>query len=229
MIQVERKAQDRCAKRTSRPIQLTSQAVHRLVRGKASMAAQYNVVFMLGPPGAGKGTQSNIIAQTFGYDHVCVGDLLKGEVKQPDSAIGRLIKEQILSNTIVSWTVTCPLLERYMKESRNKNFVIDGFPRTQDNFDGWNLTLGNKVNLQCVFFLSCPFELCTERCLGRGAAGSGRPDDNEASLQKRFDTFSNDTVHILNWYEKRGLLRTIDGAKSIEEVAADVKSHFIKL
>lgn len=188
------------------------------------MAAPCNVVFLLGPPGAGKGTQGNRIAQTFGYDHVSAGDLLKSEAGRPDSVIGRLIKEQIESNTIVSWEVTCPLLERYMKESPRTNFVIDGFPRTQDNFDGWNLTLGNKVNLQCVFFLSCPFELCSERCLRRG-----RPDDNELSLKKRFDTFANETVPILNWYEGRGLLRTVDGAKPIEEVAADVKSHFMKL
>ncbi|XP_042858332.1 uncharacterized protein LOC122244479, partial [Penaeus japonicus] len=59
--------------------------------------------------------KTRLVWKAFGYVHVCVGDLLKNEVKNPDSAVGRLIKEQILSNTIVSWKVTCPLLERYMK------------------------------------------------------------------------------------------------------------------
>merc|ERR1712168_555861 len=200
----------------------------RVLRGVHSliMAAKYNVVFVLGGPGAGKGTQCAKIVENFGFVHLSAGDLLREERAKPGSEFGELIETHIKNGTIVPVEITCSLLERAMKTSGKLDFLIDGFPRNQNNLEGWNKEMGEKVNLKFVLFFECPLEVCTQRCLDRGAAGSGRTDDNIESLKKRFDTYNNATMPIIQHYEKQDLVRKIDATQSQEEVFGEVKKLF---
>lgn len=198
-----------------------SRTVHSLV-----MAAKYNVAFVLGGPGAGKGTQCAKIVEKFGYVHLSAGDLLREERAKPGSEYGELIEGHIKNGTIVPVEITCSLLERAMKNSGKENFLIDGFPRNQNNLEGWNKQMGDKVNLKFVLFFKCPLEVCTQRCLDRGAAGSGRSDDNMESLKKRFDTYMNATMPIINHYEAKNLVRTIDATRDVDEIFGDVEKLF---
>merc|ERR1712059_246108 len=109
------------------------------------------------------GTQCSKIVEQFGHVHLSAGDLLRAERAAPGSEFGELIEGHLVNGTIVPVEITCSLLERAMTESEKNNFLIDGFPRNVNNLEGW-----------------------TARCLSRGAAGSGRSDDNEESLKKRF-------------------------------------------
>ncbi|CAH1135946.1 unnamed protein product [Ceutorhynchus assimilis] len=184
-----------------------------------------NVVFVLGGPGAGKGTQCLKIVENFGYVHLSAGDLLREERNKPGSPYGELIETYIKEGKIVPVEITCSLLERAMKESGKDNFLIDGFPRNQNNLDGWNKAMANKVNLQFVLFFDCPLETCSERILKRGAT-SGRVDDNAESLKKRFNTYASETKPIIDHYAKQNLVRTIDATKSEEEVYQEVEKLF---
>merc|ERR1711936_376126 len=112
--------------------------------------------------------------------------------------------------TIVPVEITYSLLERAMTESDKNDFLIDGFPRNEDNLQGWNKAMGDKVNLQCVLFFRCTQEICTARCLSRGAAGSGRTDDNGESLRKRFVTYEEATMPIIRNFEKLNLVHQLD-------------------
>jgi len=111
-----------------------------------------------------------------------------------------------------------------MTKSDKNNFLIDGFPRNEDNLQGWNKDMGDKVNLQCVLFFQCSQEICTSRCLSRGAAGSGRTDDNEESLKKRFVTYEQATMPIIKLFEEKNLVKTLDASKSPDEVYSVVES-----
>ncbi len=113
-----------------------------------------------------------------------------------------------------------------MTESEKNDFLIDGFPRNEDNLTGWNEAMGDKVTLKFVLNFDCGQEACIERCLARGAAGSGRTDDNEESLKKRFVTFTNATTPIIKHFEGQGLVRTINAERGVEEVWADVEKLF---
>jgi len=106
-----------------------------------------------------------------------------------------------------------------MKESGKNNFLIDGFPRNQDNLDGWNRQMASKVNLQFVLFLEADEDVCIDRCLMRGLAGSGRSDDNPESLKKRVVTYMNATMPIVDYFKEKNLVRTIDASKCPEEVS----------
>lgn len=86
--------------------------------------------------------------------------------------------------------------------------------------------MAHKVNLKFVLFFDCPDELCMTRCLDRGKAGSGRSDDNEASLRKRFNTFLTDTLPIINHYQAQDLVTRIDASRGPNEVYADVTKLF---
>ncbi|KAK3862531.1 hypothetical protein Pcinc_031618 [Petrolisthes cinctipes] len=200
----------------------------RQVRGtlSAAMASKFNVVFVLGGPGAGKGTQCAKIVEKFGYVHLSAGDLLREERAKPGSEYGELIENHIKNGTIVPVEITCSLLERAMKESSKNEFLIDGFPRNQNNLEGWNKQMGEKVNLKFVLFFNCPLEVCTQRCLDRGAAGSGRSDDNMESLKKRFDTYMNATMPIIEHYEAQKLVRTMDATKGPDDIFAEVENLF---
>jgi len=181
-----------------------------------------NVIFVLGGPGAGKGTQCSRIVESFGHVHLSAGDLLRAERKSPGSQFGELIEHHIVNGTIVPVEITCSLLERAMAESGKENFLIDGFPRNEDNLDGWKTAMGEKVNLQCVLWFHCSQEVCIARCLSRGAAGSGRSDDNEESLKKRFVTYEEATMPIIKKFEELELVRKLDAAMTPDEVYGEV-------
>merc|ERR1711944_53230 len=154
--------------------------------------------------------QSQRIVEKFGYVHLSAGDLLRAERKTPGSEHGETIEEHIVNGTIVPVAITCSLLERAMNESGKNDFLIDGFPRNEDNLTGWNQAMGDKVNLKFVLNFECSQETSIQRCLARGAAGSGRTDDNEESLKKRFVTFVNVTTPIIEEFRTKGLVREID-------------------
>jgi len=187
------------------------------------MATKPNVMFVLGGPGAGKGTQCARIVEEFGHVHLSAGDLLRAERASPGSEYGELIEHHITNGTIVPVAITCSLIERAMHSSDQDHFLIDGFPRNEDNLKGWMDVMGDKVNLRCVLFFHCTQEICASRCLDRGAAGSGRTDDNEESLRKRFVTYEEATMPIIRHFEKLNLVRQIDATKSPDEVFADVE------
>lgn len=187
------------------------------------------VVFVLGAPGSGKGTQCSFISKKYDYVHLSAGDLLREERQRPGSEYGEMIEEKIRNGKIVPVEVTCSLLHMAMQKSGKARFLIDGFPRNKDNLDGWTRMMSDKTRLLFVLFFKCSRDLCTERCLGRGAAGSGRSDDNLESLQKRFDTYLNDTMPIIKHYDALGLVRRINAEVAPEKVFDNVTVAFDSL
>lgn len=176
------------------------------------------VVFVLGGPGAGKGTQCQNIVKEYGFVHLSAGDLLRAERQNPASAYGEMIEEKIRNGEIVPVEITCSLLDQAMQKSGKDKFLIDGFPRNKDNLEGWERAMSEKAKVLFVLFFDCSLDVCAERCLGRGAAGSGRSDDNLDSLKKRFQTYSNDTMPIIKHFEKLDVVRRIDASEPPEKV-----------
>ncbi|KAJ6225420.1 hypothetical protein RDWZM_003965 [Blomia tropicalis] len=199
-----------------------------------------NVIFVLGPPGAGKGTQCSLICKEYGYVHLSAGDLLRKEQTTPGSEYGSLIDEHIRNGTIVPVEITCSLLEKAMLEHMTSlaescagdesipagNILIDGFPRNQNNLDGWKRQVADKVNVQFILFFECPKDVAINRCLKRGQH-SGRADDNPESMAKRLDTYLNQTMPIVEHYEKMGLVRRIDSSRPIKLCIDQVSFCFL--
>lgn len=171
------------------------------------------VIFILGPPGSGKGTQCSMITQDTDFVHLSAGDLLRQECGTAGSKYGQLISQRIKDGQIVPVEITCALLERAMQVSDQQHFLIDGFPRNEDNLQGWTKTMGHKSHVLFLLFLQAPEAVCVERILDRGKS-SGRTDDNVESLKKRFQTYVQDTLPIVKYYEKQGLVRTVDSTLS---------------
>ncbi|XP_011298853.1 UMP-CMP kinase isoform X2 [Fopius arisanus] len=180
------------------------------------------VVFILGGPGSGKGTTCAKIVEKTGYVHLSAGDLLREERAKPNSQFGQLIEEHIKNGTIVPVAITCSLIHQAMKTSSKNRFLVDGFPRNQDNLDGWTKNMSDKTIVRAVIFLECSAEVCTKRCLNRGLQGSGRSDDNMESLVKRHETFIKDTMPMVKHFEELGLLWRFDSERSANDVFDDV-------
>ncbi|CAJ0960110.1 unnamed protein product, partial [Mesorhabditis belari] len=187
------------------------------------MSNLYKVVFVLGPPGSGKGTQCALIQKNFGLVHLSAGDLLREE-QESKSQYGQLIAEHIRNGTIVPVAITCALLENAMKASGDcAGFLIDGFPRNQDNLDGWQKNMADKVDVKFTLYLSCKVDVCVSRCLNRK---QGRADDNEESLRKRIHTYNTQTYPIIEYYEKLGLVREVATCRDTDEVYTDIEKIF---
>ncbi|GAA6091305.1 UMP-CMP kinase isoform X1 [Tachysurus ichikawai] len=195
-------------------------------------AMKPQVVFVLGGPGAGKGTQCAKIVQNYSYTHLSAGDLLREERNRKGSESGQLIDRYIKEGKIVPVEITINLLsmamDKTMKEDENKiRFLIDGFPRNEDNLQGWSKVMDDKADVKFVLFFDCSNEVCINRCLERGKS-SGRTDDNKESLEKRIQTYLQSTRPIIDLYEKQGKVRRIKASRSVDEVFADVKLIFDK-
>ncbi|TDL25066.1 UMP-CMP kinase [Rickenella mellea] len=187
------------------------------------------VVFVLGGPGAGKGTQCALLVKNFGFSHLSAGDLLRAEQHREGSEYGQLIQTCIKEGTIVPMEVTVKLLENAMRAVLQENrsdpgwtdgkgrFLIDGFPRKMDQA----LKFEEEVCVSTlVIYFSTTEEVMLKRLLERGKT-SGREDDNEESIKKRFHTYKEQTMPVIEHYSKIGKVAEIDSSRSIEEVDRD--------
>ncbi|PFH48183.1 hypothetical protein AMATHDRAFT_66059 [Amanita thiersii Skay4041] len=184
------------------------------------------VIFVLGGPGAGKGTQSARLVEEFGFCHLSAGDLLREEQNRPGSQYGRLIQDCIREGTIVPMEVTINLLQRAMSEvlqggrsgsgwsnGRGK-FLIDGFPRKMDQALGFE----EQVCVSSlVLYFSTTEEVMLTRLLER-AKTSGREDDNIESIKKRFRTYERDTMPVINYYSNQSKVAEIESSASVDQV-----------
>ena len=175
-------------------------------------------------PGAGKGTQSKLIYDKFGYIHLSAGDLLREE-RNSGSDLADMINTYIKEGKIVPAEVTVKLLRKAMDLSGGTKFLIDGFPRDVDNLRCWEENMNRVAEVQFLLFLDCPQDIMLERLLERGKT-SGRSDDNEESIRKRFKTYEDSTRPIIDHFRSIGKIRTVDSNRSVEEVFADVAVHF---
>uniref|UniRef100_A0A3Q1CJ83 UMP-CMP kinase n=1 Tax=Amphiprion ocellaris TaxID=80972 RepID=A0A3Q1CJ83_AMPOC len=190
---------------------------------RVSLIMKPQVVFVLGGPGAGKGTQCSKIVEGYNYTHLSAGDLLREERAREGSECGQLIANYIKEGKIVPVEITINLLKQAMEETMQKDekkfrFLIDGFPRNEDNLQGWNTVMDGKADVKFVLFFDCGEEVCIDRCLERGKS-SGRTDDNRESLEKRIQTYLQSTRPIIELYEKHGKVRTVDASRCVEEVS----------
>ncbi|WZZ82315.1 probable UMP-CMP kinase 1 isoform X2 [Brassica napus] len=178
------------------------------------------VVFVLGGPGSGKGTQCANIVQHFSYTHLSAGDLLRAEIRS-GSEVGSMIQSMISQGRIVPSEITVKLLCKAMEESGNDKFIIDGFPRNEEN----RIIFENvaKIKPAFVLFFDCPEEELERRIMNRN---QGREDDNLETIKKRFKVFVESTLPIVSYYESKGKLRKINAAKPSQEVFEEVKYVF---
>lgn len=189
----------------------------------AEKKAAHEVVFVLGGPGAGKGTQCSKIAEEFKFVHLSAGDLLRAERAKAESKHADLINSYIKEGKIVPVEITVQLILAAMDKTPGKKFLIDGFPRNEDNKTGWYKEAGDRALVKFVLFYDCPLEDLKVRLLKRGET-SGRADDNMESIIKRFETFNAESMPVVEWYRAQGLLKQISSVRGIEEVWADTKS-----
>lgn len=162
------------------------------------------VVYILGGPGSGKGTQSAHLVQDYGFTHLSAGDLLREEQNREGSKYGQLIKDYIKDGLIVPMEVTVKLLENAMHAKLDKDgkgrFLIDGFPRKMDQAMYFEQAVCVST---CTLFLDCPEDVMRKRLLNRGKT-SGRADDNEESIVKRFRTFVETSMPVVDHFSEEG-------------------------
>ncbi|KAK4202259.1 putative uridylate kinase [Triangularia verruculosa] len=192
--------------------------------------AHVTVLFVLGGPGAGKGTQCANLVSDFKFHHLSAGDLLRAEQERPGSQYGQLIKDCIKDGAIVPMEVTVALLENAMADaiarsgSRKARFLIDGFPRKMDQaFEFEKVVCPAKL----VLFFDCPEEVMEGRLLERGKT-SGRADDNAESIRKRFRTFIETSMPVVEYYDKEGKVVKVDATPKPTEVYEDVKRKLLE-
>ncbi|XP_021729544.1 UMP-CMP kinase 3-like isoform X2 [Chenopodium quinoa] len=178
------------------------------------------VIFVLGGPGSGKGTQCANIVQNFGFTHLSAGDLLRAEIKS-GSENGTMIQSMIKEGKIVPSEVTVKLLQLAMQESGNDKFLIDGFPRNEENRETFESVTG--IEPEFVLFFDCPEEEMEKRLLTRN---QGREDDNLETIKKRFKVYMESSLPVVAYYSLKDKVRKIDAAKQAEAVFEDVKAIF---
>lgn len=183
------------------------------------------VLFVLGGPGAGKGTQCANLVRDYNFTHLSAGDLLRAEQDREGSEFGDLIKSYIKDGKIVPMEVTVLLLENAMQDvvskSPNKKgkFLIDGFPRKMDQALKFEETVCPS---RFVLFFECTEEEMQKRLLNRGKT-SGRSDDNAESIKKRFKTFEETSMPVVQYFANQGRVVHVVATKTPEQVYAETK------
>ncbi|KAK3329024.1 adenylate kinase-domain-containing protein, partial [Apodospora peruviana] len=189
---------------------------------------EVTVIFVLGGPGAGKGTQCANLVKDYGFTHLSAGDLLRAEQERPGSQFGELIKDCIKNGAIVPMEVTVQLLENAMTEtlssSGSRKFLIDGFPRKMDQALKFEEVV---CPAKFVLFFDCPEDEMSRRLLERGKT-SGRSDDNAESIRKRFRTFVDTSMPVVDYYEKEGRVVKVDATPSPDKVYEDTRGRIKK-
>ena len=192
------------------------------------MEDKYKVIFVIGPPGVGKNTQCDKLVEKYNFIHFSTGDLLRAEITK-GTEDAKLIKSIMSQGKYVPVKITCNLIKKAMNNySKDKIFLIDGYPRNQENIDGWMEIFGNNYKLITSIILDCDEKVLENRLIER-AKSSGRIDDNIETIQKRFKTHLEESKPIEKKLKLLGPFIEINGDNSINEVFNQISSELDKI
>jgi len=183
-------------------------------------------VVLLGPPGSGKGTQSKFLVEKFGFIQISTGDLLRDQVQQKDSSMGKEISEIMNSGELVPDEIVIKLIIGKITIFKEKNIIFDGFPRNINQAKVLDESLEKiSVSLDKAIFINVDYEILKERIISRineSGDNNKRSDDNVQTLVKRIDVYKKNTLPIVEYYKEKGILSEINGMLKIEEVSQQI-------
>jgi adenylate kinase len=208
-------------------------------------------IVMLGAPGSGKGTQAQRIQKDFGFPQISTGDLLRKAVADK-TPLGSKAKKVMDAGELVPDDLVLGMIkERIGQPDAKHGFALDGFPRNTTQADSLDALLtGLKVKLDCVVLMDVDFEILMKRLTGRrtcsktgavlniyfspaeeleacrkaGGELIQRADDNEATIRNRLQVYDRQTAPLVDYYTKRGLLKTVSATGDVDAVYSRLKS-----
>jgi adenylate kinase len=210
-------------------------------------------LILLGPPGAGKGTQARRLTEKYKTVAISTGDLFRARVKDPADPLGQEIKAILESGKLVPDAITIKMISERLDQPDAKNgFILDGFPRSVAQAEALEQMLKDKgIHLDAVIQMEIDDDRLVDRISGRYtcACGEGyhdkfkqpktagtcdscgqsdkfsrRSDDNADTVRSRLDTYHNQTAPILPFYQGRGMLKTVDGMAEMDAVTAEIEA-----
>ncbi|HEY8596027.1 MAG TPA: adenylate kinase [Devosiaceae bacterium] len=182
-------------------------------------------LILLGPPGAGKGTQAKILVEAYGIPQLSTGDILRGAIAAGTS-LGLAAKAVMDKGDLVSDEVVCGIVSERIEGADCANgFILDGFPRTIAQAEALDRMLEEKgIALDAVVEIRADTETLISRVVNRAReTGGARADDNEEVLRNRLDVYRQQTEPLVAYYRAQGLLKSIDGMAPIETVTATIR------
>jgi adenylate kinase len=215
--------------------------------------AELNLI-LLGPPGAGKGTQAARLREDFGLPYIATGDLLR-EHRHNETELGREAKEYMERGELVPDELVVQMILDKISDEGADGFLLDGFPRNRAQADALATALEERgQRLTAVLLIDVPDELVVERITGRRQCSDGhvyhvtydppkhddvcdqdgkpliqRDDDKPETVKKRLDVYHRETSPLIEYYDERGLLRRFDGARDKTEVHDHVRATLATL
>jgi len=207
-------------------------------------------IVLLGPPGAGKGTQAKLLKDELGIAHVSTGDILREEMKN-NTPLGQEIKQFVNSGGLVPDDIITKIIEQRLMTDRSldKGYMLDGFPRTKaqaQDLDRITQKIGKPIDYTLYMEASLP--IIIQRLTGRRVCRKcgalfhvvnkpsrkegvcdlcqgelyQRSDDNEETIKKRLNVYHNQTAPLIDWYEKEGIHHHINGLGELDRIFADI-------
>jgi adenylate kinase len=180
-------------------------------------------LILLGPPGAGKGTQAKVLVEDFGIPQLSTGDILRAAIAAgtPLGLEAKAIMDRgdLVSDAVVNGIVS----ERLDAEDCKRGFILDGFPRTIAQAEALDGMLADKgIRLDAVIELKADADELVRRVIQR-SRDSNRADDNPEVIRKRLDVYESSTAPLVEYYTRQGLVKTVDGMEPVEQVTAAIK------
>ena len=174
-------------------------------------------LLFLGAPGAGKGTQAQLLSQTNSYLHLSTGELLRKEIEM-NTTLGIKVKDIMNGGELVSDELVLKIVKQNLVKN-NKGWILDGYPRNLSQANSLNEVL-NEINqpLELVFYLDIPEEVLIQRLLLRG-----RKDDTEETIRTRLDIYKKTTEPLIQYFKDLSLLEYIDADRDLKTISSDIK------